>query len=260
MAQNKNSTAKTELVRLNRFLSMCGVCSRRKADEYIEDGLVRVNGKTVYEMGLKVNPDEDQIFYKKQRLKLIQDHTYIVVYKPRSVLTTLDDPLERPTIMDVIPKKFHKQKLFPVGRLDWNSEGLLILTNDGDYAQNILHPNKNVPKTYEVKVEGKFLAKDLVKLVKGVTIPGGKARAIKIDVIKKSSTGSHTWVKITVVEGRNRLIRKMMEKLGYSVMRLRRVAIGNLKVSHLKAGDWAELSHLKKDLVFDVPSPLKGLV
>lgn len=250
----------SDKVRLNRFMSMCGVCSRRKADEHIEDGQVRVNGKVVYEMGLKVDPLEDEVFFKKQRLKLVEDFTYLVVYKPRSVLTTLDDPLDRPTILEIIPKKYKKLKLFPVGRLDWNSEGLLILTNDGDYAQNILHPNKNVPKTYEVKIEGKFLQKDADKLVRGVTIPGGKARAVKIDTIKKSTSGTHTWIKITVVEGRNRLIRKMMEKLGYSVMRLRRISIGNLKVSHLKAGDWAELSHLKKDLVFEVPSPLKKLI
>jgi 23S rRNA pseudouridine2605 synthase len=261
MSKNKptNSDA-DDKVRLNRYLSMCGVCSRRKADEHIEDGQVRVNGKVVYEMGLKISPSEDQVFFKKQLLKLVEEFTYLVVYKPRSVLTTLDDPLDRPTILDMIPKKFQKLKLFPVGRLDWNSEGLLILTNDGDYAQNILHPKKNVPKTYEVKIEGKFLPKDAEKLVRGVTIPGGKARAIKVDTIKKSSTGTHTWIKITVVEGRNKLIRKMMDKLGHSVMRLRRVSIGNLKVSHLKAGDWAELSHLKKDLVFDVPSALKKLI
>jgi len=121
MTTKKTPATKTESIRLNRFLAMCGVCSRRKADEYIEDGLVRVNGSTVFEMGLKINPKEDQVFFRKQRLKLIEDHTYIVIYKPRSVLTTLTDPLDRPTIMDIVPKKYKKQKLFPVGRLDWNS-------------------------------------------------------------------------------------------------------------------------------------------
>lgn len=260
--QNTRSASKGSSgdVRLNRFLSLAGVCSRRKADEYIEEGLVKVNGKTIFEMGLKVDPKNDRILFKGKPVKPVDRHTYLVMYKPRNVLTTLSDPLDRPTIKDLIPKKYKKENLFPIGRLDWLSEGLLIMTNDGEYAQNILHPKKNVPKTYEVKLEGKLLEKTLAKLIKGVTIPGGKARAIKVDIIKKSVGGSHTWIKITVVEGRNRLIRKMMEKIGYSVMRLRRVSIGNLKVSHLKAGDWAELSDEKKDLVFAVPAPLKGLI
>ncbi len=247
-------------VRLNRFLSLSGVCSRRKADEYIEEGLVKVNGKTVFEMGLKVNPAVDRILFKGKPIKPVSRHTYLVMYKPRNVLTTLSDPLDRPTIKDMIPKKYKKENLFPIGRLDWLSEGLLIMTNDGDYAQNILHPKKNVPKTYEVKLEGKVPERQLDKLVKGVTIPGGKAHAVKVDVIKKSTTGSHTWIRITVVEGRNRLIRKMMEKIGCSVMRLRRISIGNLKVSHLKSGEWAELSEEKKELVFVMPSTLKGLI
>lgn len=247
-------------VRLNRFLALCGVSSRRKADEHIEEGLVQVNGKTIFEMGHKVDPKKDRVSFRGKPVKPTESHTYLVVYKPRNVLTTLSDPLDRPTIKDLIPKKYKKENLFPIGRLDWHSEGLLIMTNDGEYAQNVLHPNKNVPKTYEVKIEGKLLNRDIEKLTKGVTIPGGKARAIKVDVIKKSNVGTHTWIKITVVEGRNRLIRKMFEKLGHSVMRLRRVSIGNLKVSHLKAGDWAELSEDKKDLVFKTPSSLRGLL
>ncbi len=195
------SKSLTEEVRLNRFLSLCGVSSRRKADELIEDGLVTVNGKKVFEMGLKVHPKKDKVYFKGKIVKPVDKHTYLVFYKPRNVITTLSDPLERPTVKDFIPKKFQKDNLFPIGRLDWQSEGLLILTNDGEYAQNVLHPKKNVPKTYEVKVEGKVLLKDLDKLVKGVTIPGGKAYAVKADVIKKSANGTHTWLKITVVEG-----------------------------------------------------------
>lgn len=249
-----------KLIRLNKYLALCGVCSRRKADDHIEEGLVRVNSQTITELGFKIDPQSDQVYFKGKKIKAIQDFTYIALYKPRSVLTSLSDPYERPTIIDILPKKLQKKNLFPVGRLDWQSEGLLILTNDGDYAQNILHPKKNVAKTYEVKIEGPILDKDLQKLVSGVTIPGGKARSIKVDVIKKSKASSHTWLRLSVVEGRNRLIRKMLEKLGYSVMRLRRVAIGNLKVSYLKAGEWAELSESKKNLVFETPSSLKDLL
>ncbi len=247
-------------IRLNRFLALCGISSRRKADEHIKEGLITINGKKIFEMGYKVTPLTDTVLFKGKPVKIFKNYTYLVAYKPRNVLTTLSDPLNRPTIKDFIPKKYKKKTLFPIGRLDWQSEGLLILTNDGEFAQNILHPNKNVPKTYEVKVEGKVLEKDLNKLIKGVTIPGGKAYAIQANTIKKSLTGSHTWLKITVVEGRNRLIRKMMDKLGYSVMRLRRICIGNLKVGHLKAGDVTELSIEKKNLVFQTPSYLKKLL
>lgn len=258
--RKNQSTQNTKLIRLNKYLSLCGVCSRRKADEHIEEGDVRVNSSTVTELGFKIDPSQDQVYFKGKKVKPMDDFTYLVLFKPRNFLTTLSDLYERPTVMDLIPKKYKKKNLFPVGRLDWLSEGLLILTNDGDYAQNILHPKKNIAKTYEVKVEGSFLERDQAKLVKGVTIAGGKARAIKVDVIKKSQTSAHTWLRITVVEGRNRLIRRMMEKLGYSVMRLRRVSIGSLKVSYLKAGDWAELSEEKKLLVFKTPPALKDLL
>ncbi len=239
-------------VRLNKFLAMSGLCSRRKADEHIEEGVVKVNGKTVDELGYKVHTKNDSVTFKGKLVKPVKDYTYLVLFKPRNVITTLDDPHERPTIKDLIPKKYKKLSLFPIGRLDWQSEGLLILTNDGDYAQSILHPKQEVPKTYEVKIEGKLLSKDFAKLSTGVTIPGGKAKAVYTEIIKKSQNGTHTWVKLSVVEGRNRMIRKMFEKLGYSVMRLRRVQIGNLKISHLKAGDCVELSESRKNLVFGI--------
>ncbi len=247
-------------IRLNRFLALCGISSRRKADEYIKEGLVTVNGKKTLTMGYKITPSIDNVLFKGKPVKILKEHTYLVAYKPRNVLTTLSDPLDRPTIKDFIPKKYKKENLFPIGRLDWQSEGLLILTNDGEFAQNVLHPSKNVPKTYEIKVEGKVLEKDFNKLTKGVTIPGGKAYAIEVKTIKKSLTGSHTWLKITVVEGRNRLIRKMMSKLGYDVIRLRRTSIGSLKIGNLKAGDVTKLSMEKKDLVFQTPSYLNKLL
>lgn len=255
--RKKVEPKKSSSIRLNKYLAQSGVTSRRKADECIQEGLVKINGKTVFEMGVKVDPKVDKVSFKGKPIRPVENYTYLIVYKPRQVLTSLSDPLDRPTVKDLIPKKFKKENLFPVGRLDWNSEGLLILTNDGDYAQNILHPKKKVPKTYEVKVEGEVQAKDMEKLVKGVSIEGGKARAIKVEASKKSKIGSHTWLKITVVEGRNRLIRKMLERLGYSVMRLRRISIGRLKVGALKAGDCFILGEDQRKLVFKVPPYLQ---
>ena len=229
-------------------MASCGVCSRRKADEHIEEGEVKVNGKVIREMGFKVDPKNDTVTFKRKRVQPAKEHTYIILFKPRNFITTLSDPHGRPTVLDLVPKKISKMHIFPVGRLDWNSEGLLILTNDGDYAQKVLHPKQEIPKTYEVKVEGEVTEKDIQKLLKGVSLDDGKAKALEVKPFKKSSQGSHTWLRITVTEGRNRLIRRMLERLGHSVMRLRRISIGRLKVGQLKAGEWAYLNESQKDL------------
>jgi len=246
--QSTKQNKQDALVRLNKYLSSCGVCSRRKADEHIENGDVKVNGKVIREMGFKVDPQNDSVMFKRKRVQPAKDFTYIILFKPRNFITTLNDPHGRPTVLDLVPKKISKMHIFPVGRLDWNSEGLLILTNDGDYAQKVLHPKQEIPKTYEVKVEGEVTEKDIQKLLRGVSLDDGKAKALDVKPFKKSSQGSHTWLRITVTEGRNRLIRRMLERLGHSVMRLRRVSIGRLKIGQLKAGEWAYLNESQKDL------------
>jgi 23S rRNA pseudouridine2605 synthase len=245
--RSKNVNESTE-IRLNKFLSLSGVCSRRKADEHIQLGDVRVNGKVVTEMGYKVNPKIDSVLFKRKKIKPNEDFTYVILFKPRNFITTLNDPHGRPTVLDLVPKKLSRMHIFPVGRLDWASEGLLVLTNDGAYAQKVLHPKQEIPKSYEVKVEGEVPEKYIQKLLRGVSLDDGKAKAIEVKPFRKSSTGSHTWLRITVTEGRNKLIRRMLERLGLSVMRLRRISIGRLKIGHLKAGDWAYLNESQKDL------------
>ena len=245
--RSKNVSESTE-VRLNKFLSLSGVCSRRKADEHIQLGDVRVNGNVVTEMGFKVNPKSDSVLFKRKKIKPTEDFTYVILFKPRNFITTLNDPHGRPTVLDLVPKKLSRMHIFPVGRLDWGSEGLLVLTNDGAYAQKVLHPKQEIPKSYEVKVEGEVPEKLIQKLLRGVSLDDGKAKAIDVKPFRKSTTGTHTWLRITVTEGRNRLIRRMLERLGLSVMRLRRVSIGRLKIGHLKAGDWAYLNESQKDL------------
>ena len=199
-------------------------------------------------MGYKVDPQKDSVFFRRKKVQPTKNFTYIILFKPKNFITTLNDPHGRPTILDLIPKKISRMHIFPVGRLDWNSEGLLILTNDGNYAQKVLHPKQRVSKTYEVKVEGEVTEKDIQKLLRGVSLEDGKAKALNVKPFRKSSTGSHTWLRITVTEGRNRLIRRMLERLGHSVMRLRRISIGYLKVGQLKAGEWAYLNEGQKDL------------
>jgi|GEM_PF-797134 len=245
--RSKNVNESTD-IRLNKFLSLSGVCSRRKADEHIQLGDVRVNGNVVTEMGYKVNPKIDRVLFKRKKIKPNEDFTYLILFKPRNFITTLNDPHGRPTVLDLVPKKLSRMHIFPVGRLDWASEGLLVLTNDGAYAQKVLHPKQEIPKTYEVKVEGEVPDKHIQKLLRGVSLDDGKAKAVEVKPFRKSSTGSHTWLRITVTEGRNKLIRRMLERLGLSVMRLRRISIGRLKIGHLKAGDWAYLNESQKDL------------
>jgi 23S rRNA pseudouridine2605 synthase len=174
-------------------------------------------------------------------------HVYVMFNKPKGILTTMEDPLGRPTIasfLDEIP-----YRVFPVGRLDWDSEGLLLLTNDGDYAQKVAHPTAEVTKTYLVKVDGKPTDEKLNKLLKGVSILGGKAKAKSVEKIKKGRD-QYDWIKIVITEGRNRQIRQMFEKIGYDVLKLQRVAIGRLRIGNLERGQLVYLNEVARDRVF----------
>ncbi|MCB0412450.1 MAG: rRNA pseudouridine synthase [Bdellovibrionales bacterium] len=242
-------------IRLNRFLAQAGLCSRRKADEWIEEGRVQVNGKTVYELGLRVSP-QDRITVDHKPVRSEEPKVYLAFFKPINVLTTLSDPEERPCLTDFLPRNL-KTRVFPVGRLDWDSEGLLLLTNDGDFAQMVAHPEKGVPKTYLVKLDGKPTDNQFLKLKKGVSIPGGKARALNVKRVRHGDSSKYDWVQITIDEGRNRQVRKMFEKIGFDVKKLRRVAIGSYKLGTMKAGQIITLSRLDLARVLTPPQDLR---
>jgi 23S rRNA pseudouridine2605 synthase len=246
-----------ELVRLNKALSEAGITSRRKADRLIEQGLVLVNGKKVYEMGIKINPRKDKIVVDGHPVTFANAKYYIMFHKPRGVMTTLNDPEGRPTVIDYFTK--FPVRIFPIGRLDWESEGLLLLTNDGDYANSIMHPKKEVTKTYLVKVNGQPEKKDIEKLLAGVTIPTGKAKARHIEKVKRpDASEQYDWYKVVISEGKNRQIREMFLKIGFDVMKLQRVAIGRLKLGALPRGEWTELTEDQTKRVFipDLPEDL----
>jgi 23S rRNA pseudouridine2605 synthase len=229
-----NEKKQSALVRLNKLIADSGLASRRAADRLIADGLVTVNGKKVYELGIKVDPSKDKVTVEGSPLRKKFENMYIMFHKPRGVLTTMSDPFERPTIKDFLDKV--PARVFPVGRLDWDSEGLLILTNDGDYANRITHPKEEVTKTYLVKVDGHPTDEDLAKLRKGVSIIGGKASAKHVEKVKRGKD-KYAWLKVIISEGRNRQIRKMFEKIGFDVLKLQRVAIGTLRLGNLERGD-----------------------
>ncbi len=236
-------------VRLNKFLADCGVSSRRKADELIESGLVKVNGKQVFELGRKIDPQMDQVVVDGKKIGKMDQKIYIMLNKPQGVLSTMNDPKGRPTVAELIEKIPYR--LFPVGRLDWDSEGLLLMTNDGDFSQKVTHPKEKIPKTYLVKVDGQPTPDHLNKLLNGVSIIGGRVKAQEIEKIRsKKKSSKYDWIRITITEGKYRQIRQMFAKIGFDVMKLQRVSIGELRLGNLNRGEFVFLTPLSIQKIF----------
>lgn len=245
-------------LRLNKLIADSGLASRRHADRMIEEGQVTVNGKRVYELGIKVDPAHDSIMVNGKPLKKPMQHIYILFNKPKGVLTTMEDPLDRPTIAEYLEGV--PGRVFPVGRLDWDSEGMLLLTNDGDFANKVTHPKAEVTKTYMVKVDGQPSKEDLQKLLRGVSIVGGKVAAKHIEKIKRQEgSDKYDWYKMVITEGKNRQIRQMFEKIGFDVMKLQRVAIGRLRIGNVERGELVYLNDAAVERVFlpDAPDEIK---
>lgn len=245
-------------LRLNKLIADSGLASRRHADRMIEEGQVTVNGKRVYELGIKVDPSQDRILVNGKPLKKPLENIYVLLNKPRGVLTTMEDPLGRPTIAEYLEGV--PGRVFPVGRLDWDSEGLLLLTNDGDFANRVTHPKEEVTKTYMVKVDGQPSKEDLQKLLRGVTIIGGKVAAKHIEKVKRQEgSDKYDWYKMVITEGKNRQIRQMFEKIGFDVMKLQRVAIGRLRIGNVERGELVFLNEAAIERVFlpDAPDEIK---
>ncbi len=222
-------------IRLHKLIADCGITSRRKAEGYILDGRVTVNGNTITELGTKVNPNTDVIQVDGNTLELAAvDKVYLVMNKPRAYMTTLSDPEGRPTVMELIYGV--KQRIFPVGRLDYLSEGLLILTNDGDLANMIMHPKYEVEKVYEVKVFGHVNEAILSKIKRGVMTEDGLMKPKSVRVIEQLP--NKTWLEFRLNEGKNREIRKICEAVDLTVDKLRRVAIEGLNIQSLPVGQY----------------------
>jgi 23S rRNA pseudouridine2605 synthase len=228
--------------RLNKFLAHAGVGSRRQCDSLVQAGRVTVNGTRVAEAGARVNPDTDKVCVDDTPVRG-EKLTYWVLHKPRGVLCTNYDPAGRARAVDFVDHV--EQRVYTVGRLDEDSEGLLLLTNDGDLAHQLMHPRFEVPKTYLVQVAGSPSPDDQKKLLAGVYLTEGRVRAKQVKRLK--SQGQSTWLRIVLCEGKNREIRRMLAKLGHKVVRLRRVAIGPVKLDRLPAGKSRKLSLAELD-------------
>ena len=217
--------------RLNKFLSRSGVCSRRKADEYIESGRVSVNGNIVRELGVKVK-DTDVIAVDKNEVDKTEEKIYIKLNKPVGFVSTAKEQFGRPCVTDLVKITV---RLYPVGRLDMFSEGLIILTNDGDFVNKVIHPTQHVKKTYEVTLSTKISENDIESLKNGIDIGGYITKEAFVNKIKDNV------IEIIISEGKNRQIRKMCEALGYKVVKLKRTKIGQLSLGSLKPGEYERL-------------------
>ena len=228
---------KDNKIRLQKHLSECGVASRRKAEELIENKKVRVNGH-IASLGDKVDPVRDKVTVSGKNVIPVNKKVYIMLHKPRGFVTTVSDELGRKCVTDLV--KDVGVRVFPVGRLDKDSEGLLFLTNDGEFANNLTHPSKHVNKTYRTTVKGEVDDEQIIKLCAGVEIDGRKTLPCECFVAERKS--DRTVLIFVIHEGRNRQIRKMCEQVSLDVIRLKRNAVGSVKLGMLRVGNWRELT------------------
>ncbi len=228
---------KQQEIRLQKFLADCGVASRRKAEEMIESGAVRVNGQTV-PLGTKINPDADKVTVHGKRVVQKKGNTYVMLHKPRGFVTTMSDEMGRKCVAELVENV--EARVYPIGRLDRDSEGLLLMTDDGAFAQMLMHPSRHIGKTYRVTVRPSINEDQITALSTGMMIEGYRTAPADVRVVTREP--ERVVLEIVLYEGRNRQIRKMCEALGLEVARLKRTAIGNVKLGMLKPGDWRMLS------------------
>lgn len=234
-------------MRLNKFLASCGAASRRGADELISAGRIRVNSIVVTELGKMVETDNDTVTLDGKKVEPVSKMTYIMLYKPKGCITSLRDEKGRKTVYDYLDVEV--PHLVPVGRLDYDTEGLLLLTNDGELVNRLAHPSGEVPKSYLVRAEGEFPEHILAKLRKGVEIDGVKTKRSKVKLLEQGEKEAKLLV--TITEGRNRQVRRMFEAVERNVVFLKRVAIGDLRLGGLARGAWRylreeEVEYLKR--------------
>ncbi|MCB9250039.1 MAG: rRNA pseudouridine synthase [Ignavibacteriales bacterium] len=219
------------ITRLNKYLSECGIASRRKSDELIQEGRVQVNGSTVFELGTKINPDKDEVYVDGEKLKE-QKKVYFLLNKPIGVITSTSDEKNRVTVVDLIKTK---EKIFPVGRLDYNTSGVIMLTNDGEFSNYLTHPKNGIEREYTVKIDKPLELEDKEKLLKGIYLDNRKSKFTSVTFPKKNI---FKLVNVTTVEGRNHFVKRMFDALGYGVNELSRIRYGKINVKNMKPGEY----------------------
>jgi len=226
------------LERIQKILARAGIASRREAERMVLEGRVMVNGKVVDQLGFKADLSKDHIKVDEKRLFRPEPKITLLLNKPRNYLSTVKDPAGRPTVMDIL--KGVRWRVYPVGRLDFDAEGVLLLTNDGDLAYQLSHPKFSIPRTYWAKVEGIPEKKKLVRLKRGVMLEDGEARVVSVHILRQME--KHCWVEAVVAEGRNHLVKRLFSAIGHSVLKLKRVGYGPIRLEHLPAGQYRHLT------------------
>lgn len=224
--------------RLQKIIANSGYCSRRKAEELIKKGLVKVNGQVIKELGTKSSYD-DYIEVDGQTINKKEDKVYYLLNKPRGIITSTNDDKGRKTVIDLIPTQ---TRIYPVGRLDYDTTGLVLLTNDGQLANLMMHPSNNIDKVYVAKLQGIITKEELKKLEKGIVIDGKKTSKCKSKLVRIDKKTNTCIVKLIIHEGRNHQVKKMFDAIGYQVLKLKREAISFLTLDGIKSGDYRELS------------------
>ncbi len=232
-------------MRLNKYLADCGVDSRRNCDAIIAQGRVKVNGKTITRLGVDVDPENDSVSLDGRRLRRKRRDVYVMLHKPKGVVCTAKDDKGRKTVLNLVDVK---ARLFPVGRLDYDTEGLLLLTTDGQLAQTLTHPSHHIPKTYVARIFGELSEEEEKSLEKGVLLDGALTQPASVKVVEKDDRTSR--IEITIFEGRNRQVRRMLESVGKDVEFLKRVSVGELRLGGLSRGKYRfltekEINYLK---------------
>lgn len=225
-------------LRLQKYIALSGVASRRKAEELIQAGRVKVNDVTISEMGVNINPDVDHVAVDNKPIRVEDKKIYIMLHKPEGYVTTVTDQFNRPTVIDLIQDI--QERIYPVGRLDYDTSGLLLMTNDGDLTYQLTHPKHEISKTYITTVKGQLNEKEQNRFECGIDIGGYTTAPAELEVLKVDR--SFSTIKVIIREGKNRQIRKMFDVLNHPVVTLKRIAMGNLDIAQLPKGKWRHLS------------------
>lgn len=223
--------------RLQKFMAKCGIASRRKCEDLILQGRVQVNGITVTEMGYKISPMKDKVSVDGELISLEENKRYIALNKPEGYVSTVNDEKDRNTIMELIDVN---ERIYPIGRLDYNTSGLILLTNDGEVYNKIIHPSKEINKIYEALLEGILSDTDIDRFEKGVDIGDYITASSTIEILYRIE--NNTKVRITIHEGKNRQIRRMCEAINHNVIALKRISVGEIQLGSLKVGEWRYLT------------------
>lgn len=225
-------------IRLNKFLAQAGVASRREVDRLIDEGKIKVNGRVVQTLGTKIDDQKDRVEVGGKPVKRGEGMAYLMLNKPPGYLVTLKDPFKRPTVKELLPSL--KERVFPVGRLDYDSEGLLLFTNDGELAHRLAHPRYKIPKNYLVDVKGMPDPSKISRLEKGIVLDGKKTAPARIAKLRDSS--KKTLFQVEIYEGRKREVKRMFEAVGHRVLHLKRVGFGGIRLGKLRTGKWRFLT------------------